>query len=246
MSCLALESKLYKHNLKTRKATSSFSASGRSRGRSGYASSLFSRSRKICEISRASRKGPKDGWHGLTLKILRYVVERGVVTRREIEKAFGLSQNGVLYHLKKLRDWGFVIKVGSGPATIYKFAYWGGRHGVHASGCWGAVVGGLLVLGRVRRPYALVKVWFALCLGRVMGRALSSEDIAFRTGFSKRHVQRCLRRLVGLGLAVRLGGRRCRFSKYLPCVLGRPIVHVHRYTRGHRYRYRRRVLGKVC
>ncbi len=252
MSCLAKSSLLYKHNLKTRKATSSVSSSGRSCGRSGYGSSSFSRSRKICPIARGPRKrkrGPKDGWHGLTLKILRYVVEDcgGIVTRREIERAFGLSKRGALYHLKRLREWRLIVMVGRGPSTIYYFVYWSGRNVDHANG-WGCdFVRGLRRLGRVRGRVrgSLLRVWFSLVLARERGMALSCGDVARMTGYSRRHVERLLRRLVGLGLAFQLGGRKCRFSKYLACFHeGSLVVHVHKYVKGHGYR--RRVLGKVC
>jgi len=246
MSCLAKSSLVYKHNPQGRKATSSVFASGRSCGRSGYGSSLFSRSRKIYPIARGPRKrkrGPKDGYYGLTRKIMRYIVIdcNGIATRRMVERAFGLSKRGALYHLRRLRDWGFLVMVGSGPATIYKFVYWSGRNVVHVKKVRSDFVRGLARLGRVRGRVrgSLLRVWFALALARERGLALSSGDVARMTGYSRRHVQRLLRRLVGLGLAFQLGGRRCRFSRYLPCFLeGSLGDHVHKYTRGHRYRFR--------
>ena len=82
------------------------------------------------------------------------------------------------------------------------------------------------------------RVWFLLAYARERGLALSSRVITSRLGYSVRYVEKCLRVLVDCGLAVRLGGRRCRFAKYIACVLDRPVVHVHRCVRVHRYRYR--------
>jgi len=84
----------------------------------------------------------------------------------------------------------------------------------------------------------IFRVWLLLAYAHECGLALSSREIAFRLGYSVRYVERCLRVLVDCGLAVRLGGRRCRFAKYIACVLDRPVVHVHRCVRVHRYRYR--------
>lgn len=75
---------------------------------------------------------------------------------------------------------------------------------------------------------------------RECGRALSCEDIVVATGYSRRYVQKCLAILIENGLVVRLGGRKCRFAMYLPCLLGRGIVHVHKRTKRHGYRCRYR------
>ena len=210
----------------------------------------------------STRRGPKDGWNGLTLKILRYIVEHGVVTSRELAKAFNISRRAVLYHLHKLMRWGFVVRVGKtrDPSTIYKFVYWGG--GLAKRSLYGAdgdekdssgasdslMEYSSLLLATVRRLSSLsagevgirgvFRVWFLLAYARERGLALSSREIAFRLGYSVRYVERCLKVLVDCGLAVRLGGRRCRFAKYIACVLDRPVVHEHKHVRVHRYRYR--------
>ena len=147
------------------------------------------------------------------------------------------GKSSVLYHLKKLREWGFVVKVGRDPATIYKFVYW---CGVHAKRVGRVIICALRRLCRLRPFYALVKVFLALCLARECGRALSCEDIVVATGYSRRYVQKCLAILIENGLVVRLGGRKCRFAMYLPCLLGRGIVHVHKRTKRHGYRCRYR------
>ncbi len=200
------------------------------------------------------KRGPKDGWNGLTLKVLRYIIEKGVVTRREIEKAFGLTRNAVLYHLKKLRGWGLVVKVGRGPATIYIFNHrlCGGlvNRGCSGSNCGSGVnvlVGGLRRLCGLADDSSsrggvgflcLARVWLALCLYREYGRAVSARKLAGRLGYSVRYVQGCLAKLVEDGLATPTGGRRCRFVAYIPVCLPRGIFHVHRHVRGHRYHCR--------
>ncbi len=203
------------------------------------------------------KRGPKDGWNGLTLKILRYIVERGVVTRREIERAFGLTQNAVLYHLRKLREWGLVLKVGRGPVTVYVFNHklCGGlanwecltlrTNGSSAGKASNILVEGLRRICRLADSgsnrdrvsfRSLVKVWLALCFYREYGKAANTHELSSRLGYSVRHVQKCLARLVESGLVVPTGGRRCRFVSYIPAHLPRGVVHTHKYARCHRYR----------
>ena len=226
-----------------------------------HANTKYTTCKKFSKPSSINR-GPKDGWNGLTLKILRYIVERGVVTSRELAKAFSISRRAVLYHLHKLMKWGFVVRVGKtrDPSTIYKFVYWGGglaKSSLYRTSSGEGVSSGdtdnlmgyaSLLLVAVRRLSSLstseagfrgvFRVWFLLAYARECGLALSSREVAFRLGYSVRYVERCLKVLVDFGLAVRLGGRRCRFAKYIACILDRPVVHVHRCVRVHRYRYR--------
>ena len=219
-------------------------------------SSLLSDSSTHLQKISAIRRGPRDGWNGMTLKILQYIVIRGVVTRREVESVFGLSKTSALYHLNKLITLGFIMRIGRGPATIYKFVYWRGVHalrqgkglckGLGGSGdganaeveCSTYLIACLRRLCRLRASYGAVKVFLALCLAREYGRALTSGEIASATGYSRRYVQRCLSVLIEHGLVIRLSGRRCRLACYLPCLLPRPIVHTHKYVRRHRYRRR--------
>ncbi len=211
------------------------------------------------KFGRSRKRGPKDGWNGLTLKILRYVVEKGIVTRREIEEAFGLTRNAVLYHLRKLRDWGLVVKVGKGPATVYIFdhklcgglANWSCPASevdkLDSNDGSNVLVKGLKRVCRLADNDSsrnkvgfrgLVRVWLALCLYREYGRAVSARELATRLGYSIRYVQRCLAKLARNGLAVPTGGRRCRFVAYIPACLPKGIVHVHKHVRRHKYRRR--------
>ena len=159
----------------------------------------------------------------------------------------------------KLRNWGLIVKVGRGPATVYVFNHrlCGGlaNQSRLTSGAdercpnedSNILVEGLRRVcrlagsgsGRNRVGFrGLVRVWLALCFYREYGRAVSARKLAGRLGYSVRYVQGCLAKLVEDGLATPTGGRRCRFVAYIPVCLPRGIFHVHRHVRGHRYHCR--------
>ncbi|RLF23106.1 MAG: hypothetical protein DRN15_07160 [Thermoprotei archaeon] len=250
----AAASKHQSCKLKSEHKTATFRKFGRS-----ATSRRYSERRSCKKFGRSRKRGPKDGWNGLTLKILRYVVEKDVVTRREIEKAFGLTRNAVLYHLKKLREWGLIVKVGRGPATMYVFnhklcdglASWefsGSRADSPSSnGASNVLVEGLRRICRLSSDdlsregvgfRALVRVWLALCYYRERGRAVSARELAEKVCYSLRYTQKCLAKLIESGLVIPTGGRRCRLVAYVPVCLPKAIVHVHKHARYHRYRCR--------
>jgi predicted transcriptional regulator len=48
------------------------------------------------------KPGPKDGWNGLTLKILNYIAKKNGASVRELTQAFSLNRKTIYYHLNKL------------------------------------------------------------------------------------------------------------------------------------------------
>ena len=159
----------------------------------------------------------------------------------------------------KLRNWGLIVKVGRGPATVYVFNHrlCGGlaNRGYSTSRVdrLGSNDDSNILVKGLRRIYrladngfdrdrvgfkGLVRVWFTLCLYRERGRAVDTRELAVRLGYSLRYVQRCLARLVEGGLVVPTGSRRCGFVAYIPVCLPQGIFYAHRHVRDHRYRRR--------
>ena len=68
------------------------------------------------------KRGPKDAPNGLKFKLLAVVARRGLACRRELERAYGLTSSGVLYHLKDLTDLeaGYLIPLEERPRSPYQ------------------------------------------------------------------------------------------------------------------------------
>ena len=57
------------------------------------------------------RRGPRDGWNGMTLRLLRVIVREGAISTRELARIFGITRRAVNYHVRKLAAWGLVERV---------------------------------------------------------------------------------------------------------------------------------------
>jgi len=177
------------------------------------------------------RRGPRDGWNGLTLKIFRAIIDSGGSSTGELAHMFGITKRAVRYHIRKLAVIGLVERAPSTPKT-YPYSII-----VPSTDRLASCTSEVLELeedGRGRWVILAVYAVIVRCL--LEGRFLRTSDLAGMLNRSRRTVRRYLARLVENGLLVRTGGRCCRFSYLVPAPT--PILeHRHRYTRRHRYRF---------
>ena len=175
------------------------------------------------------KRGPRDGWYGMRLKVLRFIAVSGGASVRELSEYFGISRRAVYYHLYWLMDAGLVRRVCGrlhDPGTVYVVA-----------GDF-LVEGGLSSTNGGALPTSVFGVYVVLLRVRVLGRGLGAKEVACRVGVGVRRVRQLLGRLRELGLVAYLGGCRCPYGVWFalyPWERNVLPVHRHRYVRFHRY-----------
>ena len=197
---------------------------------------------------RSKKRGPRDHYNGLTLKILKYASEVRIFTTRMIAERFGITPRCARYHINKLMELGYIRRIGhrNSPYCCYVFAVAMTCHGRHRSGAgpchngargftfvkWG------IILDRLGRVSAGARQVYMYVLSR---GSCSSRMVSIALGRSVRWVEKELRELVDANLVVRCGGEHCCCQVYVvnPNPDGPRLVHKHKGHVRHRYRLRR-------
>ncbi len=184
---------------------------------------------------RPRKRGPQDGYNGMTLRVLFQVyasVPRGI-TRKDVENALGVTGRAVLYHLKKLREAGLIYmspKVPKSPGTIYIHICYSAKGKCGTDGLE-KILRSVGAMGRVINRVVNV-------FGNGNGGLFSARGLAKMLGVSVRTAERVASALVNGGFAIALGGVRCRYRVYLWTggLIFSTIIHRHRGTVRHRFR----------
>jgi len=162
----------------------------------------------------SSKRGPKDGWHGITLKVLKIALRRSIVTTSMIAKYFNITRRGARYHLRKLVIMGYLIRMESkkhDPFTYY-------------------------VINRLV-PAILVKkaVQISPRIGMLMF-VIIKRYLRYNPVKAGEYDRRYISILEKYRLVIRTGGKSCRYAYIIPNV-GYPnyMEHRHKYTKRNRY-----------
>jgi len=212
------------------------------------------------------RRGPRDGWNGMTLRLLRVIIQEGAISTRELARIFGITRRAVNYHVRKLAAWGLVERAARSrhdPHQVVRALVRppellpdppdvasgrvAKRPPARPSRGQGPGRGAYTCGPRDPRPKRAPLEGRARALWCFMSaarQALTAKQAARLMGVSVRTARRVLRWLLDRGLVVRAGGRKCRFGFYIavePGVLAGPVEHRHSSRAvGHRYRLRAR------
>ena len=204
-----------------------------------------------------NRRGPRDGWNGMTLRILRIIVQEGAISARELARALGITRRAVNYHVRKLVSWGLVERVARSrhdPCQVIRALVRAphllpdmpsGRVAKRPPGPRGpSRQDGHPRPTRVgpRRASVEDRALALWCFMALTGQALTTRQAAGLLGVSERTARRLFGWLRERGLVVRAGGRRCPWGFWVPVepgVLPGPVEHRHS-SRAVRHRYRLR------
>lgn len=230
---------------------------------------------KTCgqKIFRVHRKrGPRDGWHGLTLKILKFISQHKIVSSKEIAQHFDITDRAVRYHLKKLREMGFIERIGNPPFCYYKLRSNGiAKISIHYQQMNNQLTSqcDIRVTSVTSEPYKgliscdiqgqklrsdIYKELREVDPLTYKGRQLHSKTLILlyiirkyypihiqelnkifkQAGVPLRTLRYHLKKLIDMGLVLRLGGKHCPHAVLIPSH-GIKIIHEHKYTKYHRY-----------
>ena len=181
-----------------------------------------------------SRKpGPKDGWNGLTLKILNHIAKRNGCSIRELCEVFNIARQNIHYHIQKLLKLGLIERWPANakkhnPYVIYvicrressPFFFNGSSYPSSKNG-----------LNSSKKAHAL-KILQILSI-----KPQTPKMLREKLQIKERTLRYYLNKLIKSGLVVRAGGNHCKYAHLI--LYSKPVYlqHSHKYTKYHR-RYR--------
>ena len=193
--------------------------------------SLRKKNYDTCVNSR--KPGPKDGWNGLTLKILNHIAKRNGCSIRELCEVFNIARQNIHYHIQKLLKLGLIERWPANakkhnPYVIYIICR------LESSPFFlnGSPLNGL---NSSKKAHAL-KILQILSI-----RPQTPKMLREKLQIKERTLRYYISQLVKAGLIVRAGGRNCKYA-YL-VLSPKPVFlqHSHKFTKYHRYHKKRRI-----
>lgn len=219
--------------------------------------SLRKKNYDTCHKSR--KPGPKDGWNGLTLKILNYIAKRNGCSIKDLCKVFNIARQNIHYHINKLVKLGLIERYPSNakkhnPCVIYipncrreKPPFYppfflnpsslnslNGLNSFNGSS-YPSSNSPLNGLNSSKKAHAL-KILQILSI-----RPQTPKMLREKLQIKERTLRYYISQLVKAGLIVRAGGRNCKYA-YL-VLSPKPVFlqHSHKFTKYHRYHKKRRI-----
>ena len=195
--------------------------------------SLRKKNYDTCVNSR--KPGPKDGWNGLTLKILNHIAKRNGCSIRELCEVFNIARQNIHYHIQKLLKLGLIERWPANakkhnPYVIYIICR------LESSPFFlnGSPLNGL---NSSKKAHAL-KILQILSI-----RPQTPKMLREKLQIKERTLRYFINKLIKSGLVVRAGGNHCKYAHLILCSKPVYLQHSHKYTKYHRrYRnYRRRI-----
>ncbi|PSO07631.1 hypothetical protein B9Q04_09820 [Candidatus Marsarchaeota G2 archaeon BE_D] len=183
-----------------------------------------------------SRKpGPKDGWNGLTLKILNYIAKRNGCSIKDLCNVFNIARQNIHYHIHKLLKLGLIERW---PANAKKH----NPYVIYVICCResspfflnGSPLNGL----NSSKKAPALKILQILSI-----KPQTPKMLREKLQIKERTLRYYINKLIKLGLVVRAGGNHCKYAHLILCSKPVYLQHSHKYTKYHRrYRnYRRRI-----
>jgi predicted transcriptional regulator len=187
------------------------------------------------------KPGPKDGWNGITLKILNYIAKKQGASVKDICSVFKLARKNIYYHLNKLIKLGIITRwppnakkhnpyviyimnsfcrLESGPKnTIYPYFVFNGAANIS---------------NRKARAIAI----YSQILQQLSIKPATTAKLSQLLNIPKRTLRYYLSKLVKAGIIIRAGGNNCKYAHLV--IIPKPVnlSHSHKYTKYHK-RYRK-------
>ena len=214
--------------------------------------SLRKKNYDTCVNSR--KPGPKDGWNGLTLKILNHIAKRNGCSIRELCEVFNIARQNIHYHIQKLLKLGLIERWPANakkhnPYVIYiicrresspfflnpsSLNSLNGLNSFNGSS-YPSSNSPLNGLNSSKKAHAL-KILQILSV-----KPQTPKMLREKLQIKERTLRYYISQLVKAGLIVRAGGRNCKYA-YL-VLSSKPVFlqHSHKFTKYHRYHKKRRI-----
>jgi Transcriptional regulators len=201
--------------------------------------SLRKKNYDTCHKSR--KPGPKDGWYGLTLKILNYIAKRNGCSIKDLCKVFNIARQNIHYHINKLVKLGLIERYPSNakkhnPCVIYIpncrrekppfFFNISSSNSLNGSSSKKAPA-------LKKKSYQIIEI--------LSIRPQTPRMLREKLQMKERTLRYYINKLIKSGQVVRAGGRNCKYA-YL-VLSPKPVFlqHSHKFTKYHRYHKNRRI-----
>jgi len=188
-----------------------------------------------------SRKpGPKDGWNGLTLKILNYIAKRNGCSIKDLCNVFNIARQNIHYHIQKLLKLGLIERWPANakkhnPSVIYIICRRESSPFFLNGSSYPSSNSPLNGLNSSKKAHAL-KILQILSV-----KPQTPKMLREKLQIKERTLRYYTNKLEKAGLIIRAGGRNCKYA-YL-VLSPKPVFlqHSHKYTKYHRYHKKRRI-----
>jgi len=201
--------------------------------------SLRKKNYDTCVNSR--KPGPKDGWNGLTLKILNQIAKRNGCSIKDLCKVFNIARQNIHYHINKLVKLGLIERYPSNakkhnPCVIYIpncrrekppfFFNISSSNSLNGSSSKKAPA-------LKKKSYQIIEI--------LSIRPQTPRMLREKLQMKERTLRYYINKLIKSGQVVRAGGRNCKYA-YL-VLSPKPVFlqHSHKFTKYHRYHKNRRI-----
>jgi len=209
--------------------------------------SLRKKNYDTCHKSR--KPGPKDGWYGLTLKILNYIAKRNGCSIKDLCKVFNIARQNIHYHINKLVKLGLIQRhppnaKKHNPYVIYIPNCRREKLPFYPPFFFNISSSNSLNRSSSKKAHALKKKSYQIIyqiLQILSIRPQTPKMLREKLQIKERTLRYYINKLIKSGLVVRAGGRNCKYA-YL-VLSSKPVFlqHSHKFTKYHRYHKNRRI-----
>jgi DNA-binding MarR family transcriptional regulator len=182
----------------------------------------------------SKKPGPRDGWHGITLKILNYIAKRNGCSIRDLCEVFNIARQTIHYHINKLLKAGLIMRYPPNakkhdPYVIYVPICCNLESPPSNSKSLTPFFNG--AKAPASPLYQIIKI--------LSIRPQTPSMLREKLKIPKRTLSYYIRKLIKAGLIIRAGGRCCRYAYLILTPKPINLEHSHKFTRYHK-RYRRK------
>ena len=209
------------------------------------------------------KAGPKDGWNGITLKILNYIAKKNGASIKELCSVFNIARQNIHYHLNKLIKLGIITRwppnarkhnpyviyvinsfcrlesppkspLLSSPSNLSKNNYF--KESTPQNTIYSSLSFNGAANNSSRKAKAITiysQIFYYLSI-----RPLTTSKLSSILNIPKRTIRYYISKLIKAGIIIRAGGNNCKYAHLV--IIPKPVnlFHSHKYTRYHK-RYRK-------
>jgi DNA-binding MarR family transcriptional regulator len=182
----------------------------------------------------SSRKpGPKDGWNGLTLKILNHIAKRNGCSIKELCEVFNIARQNIHYHINKLLKAGLIQRY---PPNAKKH----NPYIIYILKSCRLETSPFFLNGSSSKKAHALKILQILSI-----RPQTPKMLREKLQIKERTLRYYINKLSESGLVIRAGGRNCKYAYLI--LSPKPVFfqHSHKYTKYHRYHKNRRRNSRI-
>jgi predicted transcriptional regulator len=187
------------------------------------------------------KPGPKDGWNGITLKILNYIAKRNGASVKDLCSVFNLARKNIYYHLNKLIKLGIISRwppnaKKHNPFVIYVINSFCRLESVPKNTIYSSIPFNGAANNNNRKARAITI--YSQILKQLSIKPTTTGKLSLILNIPKRTIRYYISKLIKAGIIIRAGGNNCRYAHLVLFPKPANLYHKHKYTRYHK-RYRK-------